>query len=114
MCAAEPLFADLQNIADLAVLGALIRSDKLDERAHWEMSRMLAVVAWPVATVPVAKSAETVLANPTGSPVAGGVNFETGPIVDKDTRRADEKKQLDPARQAALQARTTSAIFAPK
>jgi hypothetical protein len=69
-----------------------------------------------VASVPVAKTAETVFVNPTGAVIAGGVNFETGPVVDKETRKTDGKKQLDTAKKAALEARTgaTSAEFGPK
>src|SRR5205807_7400334 len=101
---------ELQNIADFAVLGALIRADKLDQHAGWDMSRMLAVVGWPVAKYPIPQTAETLVAFTSGSICAGGVSFDCGPVVDKDARKADAKKQLEPAKEQAQKSRGTGAI----
>src|SRR5260370_1221183 len=51
-CAADRVLGDHKNIADLALPGALIKSEKRDDRARWERSRMLGVVAGLVAKVP--------------------------------------------------------------
>ena len=52
-------FADLANCTDLALAAALIREDKLAERAGWDLSWVLK--SYPVGAMEVPKSAQTLV-----------------------------------------------------
>ena len=75
MAALNPLFADLQNVTDLALLAALVRHDKLDERAGLDLSFWKGPGYSP-APVPTARSADTIVNHVAGSVVAGGVKLK--------------------------------------
>jgi len=94
-----PVFADVQNIADLAVLSALVREDKLAERAQWDLSWILDPAGYSVAIVPVSRTAQTLVAFTSGSICAGGVSLDVDPWIGKPARAADSKDQLTPVRQ---------------
>jgi hypothetical protein len=89
-----PIFADLQNIADFSVLAALIRSDQLDEKSGLDLKWALDASGYPVATVPVAHTTQTLVAFTSGSICAGGVSFTAQPWIAKTSRQADDKNQL--------------------
>jgi hypothetical protein len=102
MCAAVPVFADLQNIADLSVVATLIRYDRLDDRVRWDnLSRLRAVIGWPVGQVPVPKQAETLVNYTSGSIAAGGVSLGVLPLIDKEARKPDAKNTLGAIRDEA-------------
>jgi hypothetical protein len=84
----EPALADLQNIADLSVVAALVRRDRLDTRAGWDASWCLDAAACPVPTIPVPKNAVTVVSVLGHAVACGGVAFSMGPVVSKDARSA--------------------------
>lgn len=99
LCAMVPVFADVQNIADLAVLSALIRDDKLAQKASWEIDSLLAPSGYAVATVPVSRTAETLVAFTSGSICAGGVSLSAEPWIAKSARAADAKNELNAMRE---------------
>jgi Protein of unknown function (DUF1598) len=92
---AVPLFAELQNVADVSLLAVLIRHDRLDRKVGWDTAWILDDTKLPIAKVPVPKTADTVVASHSGSLVAGGVVFRAAPLAGHDARRVDEKKALD-------------------
>jgi hypothetical protein len=99
LAAAVPIFADLENIADLSVLAALIRADQLDDKAGLDLKWVLDANGYAVATVPVAHTTETLVAYTNGSICAGGVSLSPDPWIAKSARRADDKNQLAAVRQ---------------
>jgi hypothetical protein len=102
LCTVVPLFADLQNLADLAVVATLIRTDRLDEKTHWEnIARVRAPIGWPVAKFPVTNKAETLVNYVNGSIAAGGVSLSCIELVDKEKRKIDAKGTLTAPRDAA-------------
>ena len=96
LAAANPLFADLQNVTDLALLSALIRHDKLDERTGCDMAWWRSEGNYQVARVPTARTADTIVNHVAGSVVAGGVKLRMGDFV--KSREADEKNALSEVR----------------
>jgi hypothetical protein len=105
---AVPLFAELQNVADVSLLAVLIRLDGLDQKAGWDTRWVLDDKVLPVARVPVPKTADTVVASHSGSLVAGGVVFKAAPVADPNARQVDEKKSLEAPRAHAKQLRHTT------
>jgi hypothetical protein len=98
LAVAEPLIAELQNIADLSLLASLIRHDKLDRKAGWDAAWLLDDSALPVKKVPVATTADTLVSATSGSIVAGGVMFKPGEVVGEGPRQADDEGSLQKAR----------------
>ncbi len=97
LAAASPVFAELQNVVDLAILGALIRSERLAEKTNWSMDLFLDAERAPVATTRVPKrvasignwrrSGQLMLA------LIGGVEvkpFQTLRTVPKETAQASD------------------------
>jgi hypothetical protein len=98
---AEPLFAELQNISDEALLGHLLLKDRLAEKAGWDNGWIYDNATCPVAPIPVPKTAETLVSFTSGSIVAGGVTLSIVPEVDPAKRQVDDSGSLDAARQLA-------------
>ena len=98
LAAAEPLFAELQNIADEALLGNLLLHDRLAEKVGWDDAWLFDDAKFPVAKVPVPKTADTLVAFTSGSLVAGGVTLTLPPFVDEKSRQSDDKGSLDTPR----------------
>ena len=96
---AEPLIAELQNVADLSLLASLIRHDRLDRKAGWDATWLLDDSALPVRKVPVPVTADTLVAATSGSIVAGGVRFAPGRVVGEGPRQADDGGTLDRVRE---------------
>lgn len=87
---AEPAYADLQNLADLALLCALIRTDGLDRKVNWDPSPLLKPDAYPMKRYPVPKHVETEVAFTAGSVAAGGVYITTADYARPESRVSDE------------------------
>jgi hypothetical protein len=96
IAAAEAPVADLENIADLTLLAALIRTDKLEERTGVDLG--WARASYPVAKVPVAKTAETAVAITGNAIASGGVAFSMGPVLAAEARQKDTQSPLAEAR----------------
>jgi hypothetical protein len=103
----QPLVADLQNLADLSVVAALIQRDKLDEKVGWNTAwiRGDKESGFPVAKVTVPRNAEGLANYTNGSIAAGGVVLAPAKIVASPTE-TDEKQVLNPLRQQAAQLRS--------
>lgn len=110
LCVTNPLFADLQNITDEALVGNLIRVDRLDEKVGWgDYAWVLDERACAVAKIPVPREADTLVNFTNGSIAAGGVVMTVGPAAARDARRPDTDKSLDAARSQATKLRQAPA-----
>lgn len=109
LSAAQPLFAELQNLADLSVVATLIRRDKLDQKAGWDAAWLYDDAAYPVAKVPVPRTAETLVNYANGSIAAGGVMLHPGQLMADAAREKDDKGTLTPAREQASRLRQSAA-----
>jgi hypothetical protein len=71
LAATQPLLADLQNLADLSIVAALITRDRLARQAGWDAT--WALEGFPIATLPTPKTAEALVNYTNGSLACGGV-----------------------------------------
>jgi hypothetical protein len=95
---AMPLFADLQNLADLSLATQLIRHDHLDERANLNIDWLIDPAQYHPATIPTAKSVDTLVNITNGSVTAGGVLLSA--VHWLESRQTDDTHTLDaPKRQ---------------
>ena len=108
----QPLIADLQNLADLSILAALIQRDKLDEKVGWDTSFLRREAgekeaAFPVTRVTVPKTAEALSNYSNGSIAAGGVVLSTAKVLLAPTE-PDAKRLMAPVKQRGIQLRRES------
>jgi hypothetical protein len=103
LCAAVPLFAELQNVADESLLANLVRHDALDRRVGWDMSFVFDEAACPVARLAVPRTCDTLVNAVSGSIACGGVMLEIGPLVIEQSREPDQKDTLSAPRGQAFQ-----------
>jgi hypothetical protein len=90
-----PLYAELQNVTDLAVVAALIRKDGLDRRTATDLSWILSREGnFPLSKVPTPRTAETLVNYTNGSLVAGGVTIFPETVVSERNRQRDERGAL--------------------
>jgi hypothetical protein len=101
LAVAEPLVAELQNVADLSLLAALVRNDRLDRKAGWDVAPLFKDATLPVRKVPIPVTADTLVSYTGGSIVAGGVQFAPGRVVGEGPRERDDGGALDAPRQEA-------------
>jgi hypothetical protein len=108
LAVAEPLIAELQNVADLSLLATLVRHDKLDRKAGWDSAWVLdgSASGYPVKKVPSPVTADTLVSATAGSIAAGGVMMSPSPFVAPDARQPDAKGELNGPRRQAMQLRT--------
>ena len=90
-----PEYADLQNVADLALVATLIRKDGLDQKAGLDLSWLMSPGGFAVQKVPVAKQAKTLVHYTSGSIVAGGVSLNLGPALEGGSREKDAKGTME-------------------
>jgi hypothetical protein len=89
-----PLYADLQNVADMSVVAALIRKDDLARKSGLDISWVLSESNYATARFPTLLTAETVVNYTNGSIVAGGVTLDPNKVVSSTNREQDEKETL--------------------
>ncbi|MCH9653521.1 MAG: DUF1598 domain-containing protein [Planctomycetes bacterium] len=92
------VYADLQNIFDLALVAALMRNEQLANRAGWEMNAFAANGAYDPAQFEPAHTVETVVNHRVYNgkdvvvQVAGGVRVDTRSVVkNQDNLKVSEK-----------------------
>ena len=98
LAAALPILADLQNLADLTVVAALIRQDKLDEKTGWDRSWI--VNGYQTQAYPTPSTTETVVSFRGGSLAAGGVILSPQRLVQADAREVERQGVLKGKRHA--------------
>jgi hypothetical protein len=98
LCREIPAWADLANVADLALVAALVRLEGLHEKAGWDVAR--ALEGLPVAERRAATSVDTLInfreAGNFLVVVSGGVSLS----LDEAARARREAGDADPAREA--------------
>ena len=104
LCEKYPVYADLRNICDLALVGALIRAEDLGGQAGWHMTCFGDPEAYQVELGPAPKQVETV-ANyrvirsgnkiHTLAGVSGGVRVDTVGLVSAGAIEIDRYGALD-------------------
>jgi hypothetical protein len=105
LAAHDPIFGDLQNVFDLALVAALIRQDKLDEKTGWDRGVFAADGAYRTEELEPPKSVMSVVNHrvyPGGNvvvQVAGGVRGDLMTVV------TDSKLYKETARLASIRSR---------
>ncbi len=99
-----PVFAELQNLFDMAVLVALMKREQLPQKANWQPSLFLDEQRAPVLRGPVPKHTKTLLNMKTTRGVAigllsGGVLIDSQQIVDKSGTTSENAGQVASRRQ---------------
>jgi hypothetical protein len=90
-----PIYADLQNMFDLALLGALIRSEHLADRVDWHMTCFGNPKQFRVETLDSPKTVETVINHRIVNQslilvgVSGGVSCDPSKLVQPTSMKAD-------------------------
>jgi hypothetical protein len=100
----SPVFAELQNVFDLAIVAALLRRDDWPRRLAWSMPTFLDVAGYPVERLPVPKSVES-LASTTNRNrfvlgMVGGVTLVPDDVIADRNQAA--AKELQEARRGSL------------
>lgn len=99
----QPFIAELQNLADLSVLAALIHRDRLDEKVGWDASWLRREAGendagFPMARMTVPKTADALANYTNGSIAAGGVVLSPAKIIaaspEKDVKGAMRAAKL--------------------
>ncbi len=95
LAAKYPIYADLQNMFDLALLGALIRSEHLADRVDWHMTCFGNPTQFRVETLDSPKTVETVINHRIVNQslilvgVSGGVSCDPSKLVQPTAMKAD-------------------------
>lgn len=95
-----PVYADMQNIFDLAMVGALIKSEKLDSRADWHQTCFNDAAQYQVARAFAPKQVQSVInhrvVNRTQilAAVSGGVYIDPTELVKPSAIQADKSGTL--------------------
>jgi len=95
LAAKYPVYAELQNIFDLALVGALIRSEKLADRADWHLTCFGDPNEYAVELEDAPRTVETVINHRIIKGVhilvgvSGGVSCDPSPLVRPDAIGAD-------------------------
>lgn len=102
----DPVFADMQNIFDLALVSALIQHEKLDAKAGWDLGVFTPRGDYATAHYAVPKEIDSVVNHRVYNgrdivvQVAGGVRGDVMSVV-KDTKLTPESPRLGSVAQAA-------------
>lgn len=103
LATSQPLVADLQNLADLSIVAALVKRDGLDRRAGWDAAWVLGDSAggFPVARVTVPKVADALVNYTNGAIAAGGVMLSPAKALSAPAERDATGALAGPRRQGA-------------
>jgi hypothetical protein len=100
LAARHPVYADLRNIFDLALVGALIKSERLLDRADWQMPVIASAQRYAVRLGPAPKQVQTVIAHRVVNRtqilvgVSGGVSVNPSALVAADKIAIDSYGKL--------------------
>ncbi len=98
-----PVFAELQNLFDLAVLTALMKREGLPQKATWQPSLFLDETRAPVLRGPVPKQTKTVMNMKMSNKGVAIALFSGGVII--DSRQVMEKSQASTQTSAEVASR---------
>jgi len=104
LAAKYPVYAELRNLFDLALVGALMRTENLGERADWHMSYFGDKDGYQVALAPAAKQVDTVINHTLVGKtriiagVSGGVTVDPNSLVRDKSLKIEQGGVLDSQR----------------
>jgi len=110
LAAKYPLYADLRNIFDLALIVELLRSEDLVEHAGWHPTSFCDAAALPIAAESVPRTVDTVINHRivnrvnVVAAVSGGVHVDPRVVVKRDSIQTDGRGQLNSERQRSVPA----------
>lgn len=102
-----PVYAELQNVFDLALLTALLAREQLAERVEWHALGFADAERWKLTAYSVPRQVDTVINHRVieqvhvVAAVSGGVTVDAAPLVESAAIRIDPRGQLDQQRQHA-------------
>jgi len=97
LAAKYPVYADLENIFDLALAGALIKTQDLAGRANWHLTCFGNESAYPVTLRPAPKTVETVINHRVLNQVHIIAGVSGGVQVDPSAKMSGEAIETDKA-----------------
>ncbi|HET6883095.1 MAG TPA: DUF1598 domain-containing protein [Pirellulales bacterium] len=112
-----PVYADLQNIFDLALAASLLKSEGLADRANWHMVALRDDNQYAVARGIAPQEVETVInhrvVNRTTilAQISGGVNVNCRSLVSPDTIVTDRKGQLGSEQQRSAPGKLSASAW---
>lgn len=105
---ASPVFSELQNCFDLAVVAALLRKQNIQEEIGWNMESLLDETAIPIKSYPVPQTVPSVAMSRTAGRftlgMIGGVTLNPYSVIGKKFNHSD-LTNLKAARDAAIRHR---------
>lgn len=102
---ANPVFAELQSLVDLAIVAALLKKERLLEKVGWDMSLFLDANRFPSAKRNIPRQVAATMNYKSGSGsrfiglIGGGVTVDARRTVMQHEFRADSDGKLQSARQ---------------
>ena len=98
----QPLIADLQNLADLAVVSAIIQRDRLDRKINWDTGWILqtSTGGFPIAKITVPKTAVALANYTNGAIAAGGVVLSPAKVASGAVEKDEKQAMADPKKRA--------------
>lgn len=108
LAAKYPIYAELQNIFDLALVAALIKSEALPDKLNWHLTCFGSQEEFPVSLGAAPKSVETVINHRVVNKsqilaaVSGGVTVEPASYVRSEAMQSDRDGKLGSQHQGAV------------
>jgi len=102
-----PIYAELRNLCDLALVSALIRSEHLGEKTNWHATWFGDTQGYPVSLASAPKTVETVINHRVinrrhiVAGVSGGVRIDPQALVQREALETDSYGLLPAERKAA-------------
>jgi len=102
-----PVYAELRNVFDLAMVASLMRAEDLPGQVDWHMTHFRNPRACPVALGPTPREVESVINSVVVDPrrivagVSGGVSVDVGELVKADAITIDDYGLMDATRASA-------------
>ncbi|MCE5266996.1 MAG: DUF1598 domain-containing protein [Planctomycetaceae bacterium] len=100
----SPVYAELRNLIDLAVVSAYIQAEGYYDKAGWKMEFLGSESLFPVETYDVPKTVESAVravwkGNVIGTPVGGGVKIEATEAIEGSNLLPDQKARVSKLRE---------------
>jgi hypothetical protein len=112
LAAKYPVYAELRNVFDLALIAGIIRSEDLPSRVGWHMTHFGDAGAYQLTLGPAPREVESIVNAVDVSDsqfivgVSGGVSVDTAPLVAPESIKVDDYGLMDAARASAAPAAT--------
>lgn len=104
LCGKYPVYAELRNLFDLALVGAIIREEDLAGKVGWHMTSFGDPAAYPVELGPAPKQVDTVINHRVinrvhiVAGVSGGVRVDPSPLVAREKIEVERNGELNSRR----------------